>query len=42
MDKINYADLTWVMISTALVMIMTPMLAFSTEDWYGKKIFYLS
>jgi ammonium transporter, Amt family len=37
MDKINYADLTWVMISTALVMIMTPMLAFFYGGLVRKK-----
>ena len=37
MDKINYADLTWVMISTALVMIMTPTLAFFYGGLVRKK-----
>lgn len=37
MDKINYADLTWVMISTALVMIMTPLLAFFYGGLVRKK-----
>lgn len=37
MDKINYADLVWVMISTALVMIMTPMLAFFYGGLVRKK-----
>jgi ammonium transporter, Amt family len=37
MDKINFADLTWVMISTALVMIMTPMLAFFYGGLVRKK-----
>jgi ammonium transporter, Amt family len=37
MDKINYADLTWMMISTALVMIMTPMLAFFYGGLVRKK-----
>jgi len=37
MDKINFADLTWVMIATALVMIMTPTLAFFYGGLVRKK-----
>ena len=37
MEKINYADLTWVMIATALVMIMTPTLAFFYGGLVRKK-----
>ncbi len=37
MEKINFADLTWVMIATALVMIMTPTLAFFYGGLVRKK-----
>ncbi len=37
MENINYADLTWVMIATALVMIMTPTLAFFYGGLVRKK-----
>ena len=37
MDKINFADLTWMMIATALVMIMTPTLAFFYGGLVRKK-----
>jgi ammonium transporter, Amt family len=37
MEKINFVDLTWVMIATALVMVMTPTLAFFYGGLVRKK-----
>lgn len=37
---INAGDTAWVMISIALVTLMTPALGFSMAEWSGVKIFW--